>query len=368
MRIFKRKGSPSWWATWYDQHGKRHRKSTGTEDKDLAQALAAKWQQESFMERHFGKIPDVPFRDALLKYAEAKFRENSEGYSRSTKYRLQCLLDRFDGLNLKDITAAKVQDFADDRIANVTDATVQKDLATLKAILNKAHREGRLETVPPFPRFKTAKGRCRWLTPEEEVRLLHHAPDHLKPIIIVAVDTGGRKSELLRLDWRHVDLTRGRLTFTETKNGEDRTIRMTDRVKRTLTGLLEDGEAKESGPVFTYRGKPMQRFKAGFETARDKANLHDFRFHDLRHTFASRLVQKGVPIYEVMHLTGHKSLSMVQRYAHLAPDFQAQAIAALNDFGHNMGTERPEEPAEISAKSLLAMVGAAGIEPATPAV
>jgi len=316
------------------------------------------------MERHFGKIPDVPFRDALLRYAEAKQRENPECYKLNTRYRLQYILDRFDGLNLKDITLTKVQDFADDRLATVSNGTVQKDLATLKAILNKAHREGRLESVPPFPRFKAVKGRCRWLTPEEEARLLHHAPDHLKPIIIVAVDTGGRRSELLRLDWRHVDMKRGRLTFTETKNGEDRTIRLTERVKQTLENL----EPKESGPVFTYRGKAMIRFKASFETAREKARLHDFRFHDLRHTFASRLVQKGIPIYEVMHLTGHKSLSMVQRYAHLAPDYQAQAIAALNDFGHNLGTVAPNVPAEISAKSLIEMVGAAGIEPATPAV
>ncbi|MAN79671.1 MAG: integrase [Rhodospirillaceae bacterium] len=63
--------------------------------------------------------------------------------------------------------------------------------------------------------------------------------------------------------------------------------------------------------------------------------LNDVRFHDLRHTFASRLVQQGVSLYEVMHLTGHKSVSMVQRYAHLAPDFQEEAIAALEAFGTN---------------------------------
>ena len=64
-----------------------------------------------------------------------------------------------------------------------------------------------------------------------------------------------------------------------------------------------------------------------------EAEIEDFRFHDLRHTFASRLVQKGIPLYEVMHLTGHKSFSMVQRYAHLAPDYQERAIEALDSYG-----------------------------------
>ena len=75
-----------------------------------------------------------------------------------------------------------------------------------------------------------------------------------------------------------------------------------------------------------------------FNKARKDAELEDVRFHDLRHTFASRLVQGGVPLYDVMHLTGHKSLDMVQRYAHLAPDFGDKAIQTLDTFGHKMGT------------------------------
>ena len=82
--------------------------------------------------------------------------------------------------------------------------------------------------------------------------------------------------------------------------------------------------------------KPMKTVKTAFEKARAEAGLEDVRFHDLRHTFASRLVQGGVPLYDVMHLTGHKSLEMVQRYSHLAPDYQNRAIEALNSFGHTL--------------------------------
>lgn len=106
-------------------------------------------------------------------------------------------------------------------------------------------------------------------------------------------------------------------------------MRLTDRAKQVLADL----GLREFGPVFTYRGQPMKEIKTSFDKARKRAGLEDFRFHDLRHTFASRLVQQGVSLYEVMHLTGHKSYQMVQRYAHLSPDFQERAISALNAYG-----------------------------------
>ncbi len=94
----------------------------------------------------------------------------------------------------------------------------------------------------------------------------------------------------------------------------------------------------EAGPVFTFRGKMMRTVQTGFTKARDRAGLQDVRFHDLRHTFASRLVQGGVPLYDVMELMGYKSLEMVQRYTHLEPTYQDKAIQALNDHWHKSGT------------------------------
>lgn len=246
-----------------------------------------------------------------------------------------------------DITPMMIQDYADERIEEVKLATVQKELAILKAILNKARREGKLMATPNFPPLKKLPGRCRWLTPEEEKRLLASSAKHLRPLITFALDTGGRRSELLRLDWRQVDLDRNVVTFTKTKNGEDRSIRLTDRAKLILKGL----DPKDSGPVFTYGGKAFREFKHSFDTAREKAKLENFRFHDLRHTFASRLVQKGIPLYEVMHLTGHKSLEMVQRYSHLAPDYQERAIAALNSYSTVLAQSPKPDLSEIGVSA-----------------
>ena len=108
--------------------------------------------------------------------------------------------------------------------------------------------------------------------------------------------------------------------------------------------------------MFTFRGKAIKSIKTSFATACENAGIEDFRFHDLRHTFASRLVQGGLPLYEVMHLTGHKSLTMVQRYAHLAPDFQDGAMRVLDGLWHDSGTVEPANDDGKSAKSLKEMV------------
>ena len=110
----------------------------------------------------------------------------------------------------------------------------------------------------------------------------------------------------------------------------------------TLSGL----GPRDSGPVFLFRGKPIRSVKTAFDKARRKAGLLDVRFHDLRHTFASRLVQGGVPLYDVMHLTGHKSLQMVQRYAHLAPTTRSGPCKPWTVLGtiwaQSMANARPE--------------------------
>ena len=347
MRIFKRNGSPNWWVTWNGQNGKRHRRSSGTDDRKLAEALAAKWIKEDFLAEHFGKKPDVPFSEALIRYAKAHKRDHPHSFKVDIRYRLKRLHERFGGRMLSELTLKVIQDYMDERLETVSQGTAQKDISTLRAVLNKAHREELMDKAPRFPRFKPLKPRDRWLVPEEERRLISASAKHLAPLVSFAVDTGGRLSELLRLDWKDVELMEGRIRFRDTKNGENRTVRLCNRAKKTLATL----GPRESGPVFTFRGKSMKTVQTSFERARIRAGLEDVRFHDLRHTFASRLVQGGVPLYDVMHLMGHKSLKMVQGYAHLAPDYQDRAIQALNASGHDSGTPKTVEAMENQLSS-----------------
>lgn len=338
MRLYKRKDSSSWWVSWTDQNGKRFRRSSGTADRKLAEALAASWIKEDFLENHFGKKPEIAFSEVLLRYAKGLKRKNPDQFMDKNRYRIKFLADRFRDCNVSDLTYRTIQEFVDERLESVSSGTVLKDVAYIKAAINKARREELTDFVPNFPRIKPSQPRNRWLTYEEEDRLVKAAAPHLKPIIRFAVDTGGRRSELLRLDWRYVDMANRRVTFVKTKNGEDRTVRLCERACETLAAL----GPKDTGPVFTYGGKALTGFKSSFDRAREKAGIEDFRFHDLRHTFASRLVQGGVPLYNVMHLTGHKSLEMVQRYAHLAPEYQEAAIAVL-DQHRNVTPELSED-------------------------
>jgi integrase len=347
MRLYKRKNSSQWWATW-NQDGKRHRRSTGTDDRKLAEALVSKWVQEDFLEGHFGKKPELPFSEALTRYAKAKKRDNTKNFMAKTRYRIRYLAKRFEGWNVSDFTYRNVQAFVDERLESVSSAMCLADLAIVRAAINMARREERTDFVPNFPKLKPSKPRNRWLTFEEEERLVMAAASHLKPLIRFAVDTGGRRGELLGLDWRNVDLASRRITFMETKNGEDRSVRLCERAYQTLLAL----GPKESGPVFTWGGKAVKDMRSSFAKACERAGIENFRFHDLRHTFASRLVQGGVPLYEVMNLTGHKSLSMVQRYAHLAPEFQEAAIRVLDQrpkaFGHISGTVENSPPSKMA--------------------
>ena len=286
------------------------------------------------MEEHFGKKPEVPFSEAVLRYARTHKRDHPQTFKRATRYRLKHFQERFKGFMLSDFTFRVIQDFMDERLESVSRGTMQKDAAILKAILNKAHREGLIDTPPRFPKFKKLNHRTRWLTLEEEKKLTDSASKHLVPLITFALDTGGRLSELMRLDWRYVEMQHRRIRFTDTKNGEDRTVRLCDRALATLAAI----GPKDSGQVFTFNGKPVKSMKTAFNRARERVGLDDLRFHDLRHTFVSRLVQAGIPLYEIIHLTGHKSFEMVQRYSHLAPDYADRAIQALNAFGHDNGT------------------------------
>ena len=364
MRLYKRKDSAQWWATW-SQNGERFRRSTGTDNRQLAKALTAKWVQEDFLAEHFGKKPELPFSEALLRYAKAQKRDHPRHFMSNTRYRLRYFAARFKGWNVSDLTFKAMQDFVDEHIEKMSSGSVARDIAVIKAILNKARREDLTDFVPNFPRVKGSKPRTRWLTMDEERRLIDNAAPHLKYLIRFAVDTGGRKSEILGLDWRDVDLVQKRVTFRDTKeNGEDRTLRLCQRAEATLRGL----GPRDTGIVFTFRGQPIKSLKTSWSKACDNAEIEDLRFHDLRHTFASRLVQAGIPLFEVMGLTGHKSLEMVQRYSHLAPDYQERAILALDQLGHDSGTVEISGDRESAPKSLKGMVPLVRLELTTPSL
>ena len=138
-----------------------------------------------------------------------------------------------------------------------------------------------------------------------------------------------RKGEILRLRWVEVDLKHGFILLDKTKNNERREIPFNDTLRATLEDLPH---SIESVYVFVDRkGNPFKDVKRSFDTARKKAGIQDFRFHDLRHCFASHLVMAGVSLLVIKELLGHKTLAMTLRYTHLAPAHKVNALRVLEE-------------------------------------
>jgi integrase len=183
-------------------------------------------------------------------------------------------------------------------------------------------------------KFKESRGRVRFLSDEERVRLLEvtkasHSP-FLHMIVVLALSTGARKSELLTMQWCDVDFKKRTIILHETKNNERRILPMQGyaydlMVEHAKIRLLHNPYVFPS----TATGKPIDIRKA-WETALKDAEIEDFRFHDLRHSAASYLAMNGASLAEIAEVLGHKTLQMVKRYAHLSEAHTAQVVASMN--------------------------------------
>jgi integrase len=209
-----------------------------------------------------------------------------------------------------------------------TPATVNSYLAVMRSVLRMARDEW--QGIDAFPRIRLLPGeveRDRWLTHEEADRLMAACPPHLAAIVRFALATGCRASEITGLEWIRGDLDRETAWLDRTKNGTPRGVPLNHDAATVLRG--EQG--KHHRCCFTYNGEPIRRgiCNTGWLAAVKKAGLVDFRFHDLRHTWASWHRQSGTITDELKELGGWKSRVMVDRYAKFATEHLAAAAARI---------------------------------------
>jgi integrase len=215
--------------------------------------------------------------------------------------------------------------------------TILREFGLLRRIFNIAIEEWELCKENPVRKVLRTLGRAdnkrvRYLTSEEIQRLMQAFPGWLKPIIVLARHTGLRRGNLLELKWEQVNLSKRLIVVSRTKNGEPIGIPLSETACRTLSEL-QRVRYLHSPFVFCDReGKSYSPYKVSvaFKRACKRANINDLRFHDLRHDFASNLVQSGVDIYTVRELLGHKDLRMTVRYCHLAPENLRHAVSVLD--------------------------------------
>lgn len=218
-------------------------------------------------------------------------------------------------------------------------ATVVRYMAALSHAFTVAVNEWQWLDDNPMRKVRRPKeprGRVRFLDDEERARLLEHCKassyPHLYTLVVLALSTGMRQGEMLALTWPDIDLTRGRLILHETKNGTRRAVPLVGHAKELL-GQMAKVRRLDTNLVFYSLANPKQPvyLRGPWDIAVTAAELKDFRFHDLRHTAASYLAMNGASLTEIAEILGHKTLQMVQRYAHLSEQHTSKVLNSMNE-------------------------------------
>ena len=293
MSLYKR-GNVYWSALWID--GVRHMRSLETTNRRQAETLEQRWRDELHAKRFQlpNLKPDMPFAEL---YARFLAEGDVKPYHRErAKQFLPFFADAPIGrITKNDIARYRKQRHSDhlqrqdaDDPKPLSETTLNRDVEVIRHLLFWAADEGFLPTNP-IARIRMVRERGKRrpvISVADERKLLAACSSHLAPIVITALDTGMRRGELLNQIWEDVDFDRNVLSVTHSKTaeGEHRLIPMTGRVHELLAGMR-----KPTGVVFTYEGLPIRRLKTGWAGALRRSGLPHYRFHDLRHTFNSRL-------------------------------------------------------------------------------
>jgi integrase len=225
------------------------------------------------------------------------------------------------------------------RLQEANPQTVVKELSVLRNAFNVAIREWEWCKDNPVSRVsmpKLPQGRARHLNSQDIKNLIDNAESWFKPILVVAVLTGMRLGNIMSLLWDEVDMSKKVIVLEKTKNGKRLAIPINDTLLETFKNLNKV-RLLNCKQVFHRNGKPLyqKQVERALKRACKKAGIKDFRFHDLRHTFASLLIQSGEDFYTVQKLLGHRDGRMTQRYAHLSQEGLSSATKKLDRICHS---------------------------------
>lgn len=360
--IYQRKDRPGqFWGSWIDASGKRRQRKLTAHTLQQARTLlnAEKARVEKIVTLGYAP-PSAESLEAVSKrfLKHQKARLTPPAYKREEGI-LDAHLKPFFGEKTKvaAIRRADVQKYITHRSGEVSPASIVKELNVLKHLLGLAV-EWELIGANPAHGVKSPKvapGRVRYLQPTELRAVLTACPEWLRPIAGLAVATGMRRGEVLRLRWLDVDLKGGRIMLPQTKNGEARIVYLNTLAQQALASVAQD-DAKPTDLVFAGESITPENVSLAFLRACRSVKISDFRFHDLRHTAASWMRMNGADIHTVALILGHKDLRMAARYQHLSPAFLSDAVKLLDSaFAEKPkdaeGSRQEEKPKEIAASA-----------------
>ncbi|MCR4320966.1 MAG: tyrosine-type recombinase/integrase [Candidatus Brocadiaceae bacterium] len=332
--MFKRGGV--WW-TCIRYEDKKVQKSLETDDRRLAQAIEAKIRAEIAEGKFFDKPvgQSKTFKDMMEKFMQEHAPKVSKNMQKSYASSLKHLATFWGNSKLSDIKPKLISEYKVLRKnKGIKPSTINRELAMLSKAFNLAVKEWewiRDNPVSRVPKEKENNERDRWLNAEDEKRLLENSLSWLKDIIIFDLNTGLRQDELLSLQWSRVDLFRKIIIIQESKNGKPRTIPLNQIVLDILMEKSKIRNLKSDLVFLSNMSTKIDRhnLRRAFNIALDKTGIQNFHFHDLRHTFATRLAQRGIDIYKISKLLGHQDIRMTQRYSHHCPDSLRDGVQIL---------------------------------------
>lgn len=324
MSLYKRKDSAVWWLK-ITVNGQTIQRSTGTADKANAQEYHDKLKSDFWQQSRLGVKPRHAWQEAVERYLLETQHKASQV---SDIFHLKWLHTYLKDVELNDINRAMLDKITQARKADkVKNSTANRTLEVIRAILRKSVNEWEwLDKAPSVRMLPEGVSRIRWITQEEAKMLISCCPPHLAAMVAFSLEAGLRKSNVAGLLWSQVDLV-GRKVWIHADQAKSRkaiAVPLTD----IAVMLISDQIGKHATHVFSYRGKIVANpNNSAFEKALERVGITNFRWHDLRHTWASWHVQAGTPLHVLQELGGWQSVEMVKVYAHLA----VQHLAAYVD-------------------------------------
>jgi integrase len=316
MAIYKPKTgkSKNYYIDFIDPNGKRVRQSSGTENKQQAQELHDRLKHEAWRVKNVGDKPRYSWQEAVVRYLGeqdgSKTLENTKGV-------LRYLNEHLENKMLDEITKSVTEDIRQHKkLTGVKNSTVNRTMTVLRAVLNAAHDWQWLDNVPKIKMFSDDSARVLFLTTDEAGQLLGELKGEVLAMAKFTLATGLRASNVIDLCWSNVDMQKRTawIDAAKSKSGKAITVPLNDDAMRVLRGQIN----KHPPKVFDYHQRQLSTEE--FTKALKRAGIEDFRWHDLRHTWASWHIQNGTPIHVLKELGGWADLSMVLRYAHLTSE------------------------------------------------
>jgi integrase len=314
MSIYKRK--ETWWIQFTAPDGRRIQQTAGTQIKQEAQQLHDQLKAEAWRVKNLGDKPRHTWQEAVIRWLTEQSHKKS---IETDKVHLRWLNAHLQNIRLDEINKAMIDQIKQaKKHTGVSNSTVNRVLAIVRAILTRAQNDWEwLDSVPGIRLLPEPSGRVRWLTDIEANLLLKELPEHLQSMMRFTLATGLREANVTKLEWRQIDIQRrcAWIHADQAKGKKAIAVPLNDDALAVIRSQI----GKHNVRVFTFKGKIVNDANTkSWRNALKRAGIEDFRWHDLRHTWASWHIQNGTPLHVLRELGGWADLSMVLRYAHLS--------------------------------------------------